>query len=463
MSRTRRAPHGGYTLIELLVSLGVFAFVVLIAAAAYLSFIAYNREAQTSATIINSLSFSIDRMARDIRTGEQYACPGGTCSSAGDASLTFTDTAGCTVTYSLGSAAIKRTVTGGSACDTEPTGAITDPSVSVSSLLFYVRGLSAGDNTQPIATMVVKGTACVPNTDCTGNGLISFDIQTSATERFPDIANAAGGSGDTGGGGDGGGGGGSGSTTPQTIQIFLPPGSSWTVPSDWNSANNTIEVIGAGGRSKGSNSGGGGGGAYSKITNLALTPTASVSYQIGSGSVDADGASSLRDTWFKSTSDVLAKGGSANTAGAGGAGGAASAGVGSVKYSGGAGGAYQGAGEQVGGGGGGAAGPSGNGADANYGAPNHFTDGPILGGTADAGLGGLGAGQTGNATSIGGSGTEWDASHGTGGGGADPGSTTGYGTGGTYGGGAGGRGYGSGSAQSNGSNGLIVITYTTAP
>ena len=30
--------------------------------------------------------------------------------------------------------------------------------------------------------------------------------------------------------------------------VALADGSTWTVPSDWNSANNTIEVIGGGGR-----------------------------------------------------------------------------------------------------------------------------------------------------------------------------------------------------------------------
>ena len=41
---------------------------------------------------------------------------------------------------------------------------------------------------------------------------------------------------------EGGGGGGS------PVTIFLTSGTSWTVPSDWNSANNTIEVIGGGGQ-----------------------------------------------------------------------------------------------------------------------------------------------------------------------------------------------------------------------
>src|SRR6266849_3934125 len=55
----------------------------------------------------------------------------------------------------------------------------------------------------------------------------------------------------------------------QTTTIYLTSGSTWVVPSDWNSANNSVEVIGAGGGGKtgvGSRNGaggGGGGGGYS--------------------------------------------------------------------------------------------------------------------------------------------------------------------------------------------------------
>ncbi|HEU0155154.1 MAG TPA: hypothetical protein VFQ82_03730, partial [Stellaceae bacterium] len=74
--------------------------------------------------------------------------------------------------------------------------------------------------------------------------------------------------------------------------IFLTQASAspWTVPADWNSSANTIEVIGGGGG--GINAGdvsgafggqGGGGGAYSKITNLALTGGGSVNFSVGAG------------------------------------------------------------------------------------------------------------------------------------------------------------------------------------
>src|SRR5487761_228627 len=74
--------------------------------------------------------------------------------------------------------------------------------------------------------------------------------------------------------------------------VFLTSGTAWTVPSDWNSADNQIEAVGAGGG--GSNGygygNGGGGGAYAKINNLALTSGNSISY--AAGAAGAGGAAS---------------------------------------------------------------------------------------------------------------------------------------------------------------------------
>ena len=131
------------------------------------------------------------------------------------------------------------------------------------------------------------------------------------------------------------------------IVIFLTSGTSWTVPSDWNSANNTIEVIGGGGGGRNPAGGAGGGGAYSKTSNLGLTPGSTVTIQVGSGGgVGSAGG----DTWVSTTGSaptsvsqgVLAKGGSPGYVSGvnylGGAGGATASGIGNVKYSGGTGG-----------------------------------------------------------------------------------------------------------------------------
>lgn len=216
-------------------------------------------------------------------------------------------------------------------------------------------------------------------------------------------------------------------TVSAATTIFLTSSTSWTVPSDWNSSDNTIEVIGGGSNGAAS---GGGGGAYAKITNLSLTPGGSATYQVG-----AAGASG-GDTYFNGSGttcaaqSVCAKGASTAT------GGSAGSSIGSLTYSGGSGGAANG-------GGGGAAGPNGAG--------NNGSGNGGAGGSGDAGSGGAGGSAGGGA---GGNGTEWDATHGSGGGGGGNGAA---GAGGNYGAGGGG-----GTKQGGvaGKQGLIVITYT---
>jgi len=280
---------------------------------------------------------------------------------------------------------------------------------------------------------------------------------------------------------------------------------SLVVPAAWNSANNSIDVIGGGGggaNENGNNGGhGGGGGAYSGITNLTLTPGASVSYRVGiGGTATVDGG----DTWFNGASfaaaSVAAKGG---TAGVGrtsaGNGGQASAGIGTVKFSGGEGGdgAPQGETRAGGGGGGGAGGPNGNGARAldmgstgddggsgggagNGGFDGHYPSGltggdggnnrfNFGGGTtsvpAGQDSGGGRGGDNGDDGNPGGQGEQlWTQSiapiipAGPGGGGGGGGNNGRGGDGGLYGGGAGGSGGDTGGGGTAG-QGIIVLTW----
>ncbi|HET8581134.1 MAG TPA: DUF2341 domain-containing protein [Candidatus Paceibacterota bacterium] len=298
--------------------------------------------------------------------------------------------------------------------------------------------------------------------------------------------------------------------------IFLTSGTSWTVPDDWDSTNNTIEAIGAGGN--GANSvaesyagAGGGGGAYAKIANLSLTPGSSVAYSIGAGGVGSG------TTWFDTSSTVAAANGANASGKTAGAGGSTSNSVGTTLYAGGAGAAVSGSSPYGGGGGGGAAGPfgagkgggkpyastpntagGGGGADGgsstagsagssskggNGGAGTTGTAGGIgsdgstsgsssAGGNGSNGSGGAGSGygwesgSSGNG-GAGGAGTEWDATHGAGGGGGGSGMGFGNnagngGAGGTYGGAGGGAGAAGSAAGTGGTGGqgIIVIIYT---
>ena len=122
-------------------------------------------------------------------------------------------------------------------------------------------------------------------------------------------------------------------------QIFLTSGSTWTVPSDWNNAANTIECVGAGGNGSGATTGrvggGGGGGAYAKISNLSLTPHGSVTYSVAAANSSATLAN---DTYFNgaasTTASLSCSGGLAASANVQGLGGTTANSTGTVEYSG---------------------------------------------------------------------------------------------------------------------------------
>jgi len=238
---------------------------------------------------------------------------------------------------------------------------------------------------------------------------------------------------------------------PEPRRLYLSSGTSWTVPADWNSANNTIEVIAGGGGGANNSRSGGGGGAYSKITNLSLTSGGSVTYAVGVGGAAGVSGVGGGDSWFNGTSaanaSVSAKGGGGGSTTAA-AGGAAGSGVGSTKYSGGSAGVGGNTFFTAGGGGGGAAGPTGSGLSGT--AASGST--PGAGGGGGNGSGGAGGG----ASSAGGAGVEF-VGKGSGGGGGGGISFIVGGTGGAHGGGGGGGGYNA--AGGVGANGIIVITY----
>ena len=58
---------------------------------------------------------------------------------------------------------------------------------------------------------------------------------------------------------------------PAAKSTALGSSQTWTVPADWNSANNYVYCIGGGGGGgSGGNDGGGGGGGYARKNNIAL-------------------------------------------------------------------------------------------------------------------------------------------------------------------------------------------------
>lgn len=66
--------QSGFTLIEMIVSLGVFSGVITIAIGALLMLVAANDQLQGEQSVMTNLSFALDSMTREIRTGTDYYC-----------------------------------------------------------------------------------------------------------------------------------------------------------------------------------------------------------------------------------------------------------------------------------------------------------------------------------------------------------------------------------------------------
>jgi hypothetical protein len=292
-------------------------------------------------------------------------------------------------------------------------------------------------------------------------------------------------------------------TSGGTIQIFLTNTalSTFTVPSNWNSNNNRIEVIGGGGggHQHASNGGGGGEGAhYARSNNVVLTPSSTLNLSIGIG-----GASNTSgtNTWIggtnMATSITGAQGGIVGTTGGSPVSTPTTNDRGNVVYGGGSGGFSTDFGGGAGGGSAGPGGAGGNGGSVSSGdggaggggagntggpgsagANNSGNTGGTGGESGDGTLGatagnagshgsGGGGGST-TATAAGNGGTGFDSSWSSGSYGPGGGGGGGYGQsglnfaggqGGTYGGGGGGCGYSDSTSGGTGGQGIIVLTY----
>jgi len=74
MFKKSQMQNRGFTLIEMIVSLGIFSIVVTTAVGAMLILISTNQQLQSQQNVMTNLSFALDTMTREIRTGHNYYC-----------------------------------------------------------------------------------------------------------------------------------------------------------------------------------------------------------------------------------------------------------------------------------------------------------------------------------------------------------------------------------------------------
>jgi prepilin-type N-terminal cleavage/methylation domain-containing protein len=169
-----RAPSRGYSLVELIVAVGLFSMVMTIATGAYLIMISANRQAQSISTGINNLSYALEDMTRGIRTGSGYACSNN--------SITFKDVDAKPTMYELSGTKIRKSTNGGLTWSD-----LTDPAVTVTTLLFTCTGTKPysldNDITQAHVTIQVSGSVSAG----AGRPAKSFNVETGATMRGSDL------------------------------------------------------------------------------------------------------------------------------------------------------------------------------------------------------------------------------------------------------------------------------------
>ncbi len=184
MKRNLKNKNKGFTLVELIVSLGLFTVVMMISTSALLSLSDTNNKVQSMRTVSDNLNLAMESMSREIRMGMFYHCDVtvGTLVNSRDckvvnrgaSSISFLSQNRGRITYRLNNDVIERKITTGSF------DALTAPEITITSLKFYVLDAASSNNNQPRVIISIKGTA--------GSKIKStFNMQTMVTSRMPKI------------------------------------------------------------------------------------------------------------------------------------------------------------------------------------------------------------------------------------------------------------------------------------
>lgn len=175
----------GFTLIEMIVAMGIFATVVLITVGSLLLLVDAQRKAFALREVYDNLRFSLETIAKDLRTGGAYHC-GNTpplanaedCASLSanplpnkNSTITYTNSKNEQVTYQWASGRLEKLIDG------VLVGPITSADVTIERLSFYVIGAPTTDQIHPRVTVVIVARVG------SGRSTTTFTIETTITHR----------------------------------------------------------------------------------------------------------------------------------------------------------------------------------------------------------------------------------------------------------------------------------------
>ncbi|HRU35778.1 MAG TPA: prepilin-type N-terminal cleavage/methylation domain-containing protein [Candidatus Paceibacterota bacterium] len=131
----------GFTIVEMLVSTAIFLIVLTITTSLFLVNVRTQRYLLASVNASENISYAIEVMGREIRTGKNF--------SSSNNSLSFLNTKNETVKYSLINDRVKREVGGQSEF-------LTSENIEVTNLNFRVLGNSPDDSLQTRVTILLE-------------------------------------------------------------------------------------------------------------------------------------------------------------------------------------------------------------------------------------------------------------------------------------------------------------------
>ena len=182
----KKEENKGFTLVEILIAIGIFSFVSLLVTSSFLNLNTAQKKNYNAQAILNELRFSIDLMGKEITSGSAFpaGCENG-CDSIVFASKVRPDVPLRRIEYYLD--ADTGTIMKGEqktfgTCSILPLASecyqpFTSPSVKVDTLKFFVN--NKGDYQQPIITVSLHGTILPGSKDEK-----EFDISTSFSPRL---------------------------------------------------------------------------------------------------------------------------------------------------------------------------------------------------------------------------------------------------------------------------------------
>ncbi len=164
----------GFTVIELLVSLGLFSIIVLLAMGGFVRALRAQGQVAAFASTNSNMSLALEEMAREIRTGILFCTNGTTCGSV----LSFVNARRQVVTYCLDEDAIKRGIADTTCANGQK---VTADNIAVKYLTFILFGNHEGDGYPPRITILV---GAGPRDPAAASYIIHF--QTTVSSRIPD-------------------------------------------------------------------------------------------------------------------------------------------------------------------------------------------------------------------------------------------------------------------------------------